>query len=88
MIGDRGLLDKDSIKSTERYDRRTKRGKGKSDSYHANFMQDRIRCADEIIHSVNASKASSKEGVFFAEIKKIDDGIVSSNATLPKHQSY
>lgn len=47
-----------------RYDRRTGRGKSKSDSYHANFMQDRIRRANEIIKSVN-DETSSEDGVFF-----------------------
>lgn len=55
----------ESSESAEKYDRRTSRGKSKSDSYHANFMQDRIRRANEIIHSVNDSKASSEDGVFF-----------------------
>ena len=53
-----------------RYDRRTERGKSQSDTYHNNFLQERIRSANEIIHSVNnentieSQKASSKDGVF------------------------
>ena len=54
-----------------KYDRRTSRGKGQSDTFHNNFLQERIRSANEIIHSVNNEninqngKASSKDGVFF-----------------------
>jgi len=54
-----------------KYDRRTSRGKSQSDTYHNNFLQERIRTANEIIHSVNnesiaeTNKASSQDGVFF-----------------------
>ena len=62
-----------------KYDRRTGRGKGKSDSYHNNFMQERIRSANEIIHSVNNenAKASSEDGVFFdAQEEYFKDSVV------------
>lgn len=51
-----------------KYDRRTSRGKSQSDTKHNNFLQERIRSANEIINSVNnenTDKASSKDGVFF-----------------------
>ncbi len=54
-----------SSESAERYDRRTSRGKSKSDSYHSSFLQERIRRANEIIHSVNNEQTSSEDGVFF-----------------------
>ena len=50
------------------YDRRTSRGKSQSDTYHANFMQERNRRAREIIHSVNAEndvERCTKNGVLF-----------------------
>lgn len=55
------------------YDRRTSRGKSQSDSYHNNFLQERIRSANEIIHAVNNenTKASSQDGVF-SNAKKSD----------------
>jgi len=48
-----------------KYDRRTGRGKGQSDTYHDNFLQERIRRANETINAVNNEKASSQDGVFF-----------------------
>ncbi|MGN1083571.1 MAG: hypothetical protein ACI4QX_01090 [Lachnospiraceae bacterium] len=45
-----------------KYDRRTGRGKGQSDTYHDNFLQERIRRANETINSVNNEKASSQDG--------------------------
>lgn len=47
------------------YDRRTGRGKSRSDSYHSSFLQERIRRANEIINSVNKGQTSSEDGVFF-----------------------
>lgn len=57
-----------------KYDRRTGRGKSQSDTYHNNFLQERIRSANEIINSVNneRAKASSKDGVF-SNAKKDED---------------
>ena len=45
-----------SGESAKGYDRRTSRGKSQSDTYHANFMQERSRRAREIINSVNTEK--------------------------------
>lgn len=58
-------------KSGKRYDRRTGRGKSRSDSYHAGFLQERIGRANEIIGNVNNSQEASSEGdVFFDGEKK------------------
>jgi hypothetical protein len=54
-------------RGNENYDRRTKRGKSQSDSYHASFMQERIRRVNETIGQVNSEteRASSEDGAFF-----------------------
>lgn len=51
-----------------KYDRRTSRGKSQSDTKHNNFLQERIRSANEIINSVNNEKreqVSSADDAFF-----------------------
>ena len=64
----------DNRANAGKYDRRTSRGKSQSDTYHNNFLQERIRSANEIINSVNneRSKASSKDGVFSNTQKDAD----------------
>lgn len=54
-----------SSSNAKGYDRRTGRGKSRSDSYHSSFLQERIRRANEIINSVNNEQTSSEDGVFF-----------------------
>ncbi len=76
-----GFVNESKTKSSKthgRYDRRTERGKSKSDSYHANFLQERIRSANEIIHSVNNKnadnqKVSSNDDAFFGAKFSISD---------------
>lgn len=51
-----------------KYDRRTSRGKSQSDIKHNNFLQERIRSANEIINSVNnenSEQVSSTDDAFF-----------------------
>lgn len=61
----------------KRYDRRTGRGKSQSDSYHANFLQERIRRANEIISSVNQENnvepSSEDDGFFDGKTRIADD---------------
>ena len=79
-----------SSKSAERYDRRTSRGKSQSDSYHSSFMQERIRRANEIIHSVNKEKTSSEDGVFFDAENNVKYSIADSdgNQLTKEQQEY
>ena len=48
-------------KKNGRFDRRTERGKSKSDAYHANFMQDRVRRAREIAGFVDDVQFSDRD---------------------------
>lgn len=72
--------------SSEGYDRRTSRGKGKSDSYHANILQDRIRRANEIIKSVN-DETSSEDGVFIERADLICE-LLARLVVLPDNPKF
>ena len=72
-----------------KYDRRTSRGKSQSDSYHNNFLQERIRSANEIIHAVNSenAKTSSKDDVFSnVQNTDIQYSLSEDSGTLTKGQ--
>ena len=46
-------------RAIKRYDRRTKRGKSKSDTYHCEFLQNRIRNVNEIIRKANGKNVKN-----------------------------